>query len=377
VPIDDASREALRGLVARIDLDEYVTRVQRAVEDMPEYQGFVDGQAELDDRGPAGIRWNLETFLRWAIDGGTPRPEELQRLRELIGARAAEGRAPEEGLAVYRRALRAGWEAVLASADERERAALGGAFDVVLEWLEIVSQVFEQAYAEERDALVSTQERRARRLFDLVVGGREADEGQLADALGFRLAERYRPLVAVLAGAPIGAAHLRLAAELRDRGALAISEGRRVVGLAHAPVETGADALLCESEPLPRGELVEALADLRTAADLATAAGERGRVDPDARLPELLLAHSPRLARRLAARVFDPLLTAERPDLVRTVELLAVHGFERSATAAALPVHRNTLLQRIARIEELTGLDLDAPRDRGLVWLAAAARPPR
>ncbi len=372
MPIDDASREALRGLVARIDLDEYAARVQRAIEDMPEYQGFVDGQAQLTDRGPAGIRWNLETFLRWAAEGGAPRPEELERLRQLIGTRAAEGRPPEEGLAVYRRALRAGWEAVLESADERERAALGGAFDVVLEWLEIVSHVFEQAYAEERDALASTQERRARRLFEQIVSG--AGDGQLADALGFRLANAYRPLVAVLAANPTAAGHLQLAAELRERGALATSEGRRVVGVAHEPVDAGASAVLCELEPVPPAELAEALADLRRAAALAAAAGERGRVDPDARLPELLLARSPRLARRLAARVFDPLVAAERTDLVQTLELLAEHGFERGATAAALPVHRNTLLQRVARIEELTGLDLDDPRDRGLVWLAATAR---
>jgi DNA-binding PucR family transcriptional regulator len=28
----------------------------------------------------------------------------------------------------------------------------------------------------------------------------------------------------------------------------------------------------------------------------------------------------------------------------------------------------------VARIEQLTGLDLDDPRDRGAVWLAALAR---
>jgi hypothetical protein len=68
--IDDSSRRVLAGLVGRIDLDDYVARVQRGIEQMPEYRGFVGGQVELDDRGPAGIRWNLEIFLRWATGGG-------------------------------------------------------------------------------------------------------------------------------------------------------------------------------------------------------------------------------------------------------------------------------------------------------------------
>ena len=141
-----------------------------------------------------------------------------------------------------------------------------------------------------------------------------------------------------------------------------------MVGVAHAPVDVGASGVLCEQGPCrPRSwRRRSPTCESRCARGTA---GERGRVDPDVRLPELLLARSPRLARRLAERVFEPLVAAGRPDLVQTLELLAEHGFERGATAAALPVHRNTLLQRIARIEELTGLDLDDPRDRGLVWL--------
>jgi hypothetical protein len=379
VAIDERSREILRALVARIDLDQYVARVQRAIEAMPEYQGFVDGQVDLDDRGPAGIRWNLEIFLRWATDAGPPTPAELEQLRAMIAARAAEGRPPEEGLAVYRRAMRAGWEAVLESADDRERAALGGAFELLLEWLDIVSGVFERAYAEERETLVSQGERRARQLLDRIVAGGdpEGDDERLADALGFDLGASCRPLAAALADGS-AAEHLQLAALLRERGALAISEGRRVVGLAAAPIDTGrldfgGRLTLCEDEA--SDGLAEALDDLRTVVALALAAGERGRVVVDSRLPELMLARSPRIARRLRERVLGPLRATERPDLERTLMLLAAHGFERSAAAAELGIHRNTLAQRTARIEALTGLDLDAADDRGLIWLATQCAP--
>jgi DNA-binding PucR family transcriptional regulator len=56
--------------------------------------------------------------------------------------------------------------------------------------------------------------------------------------------------------------------------------------------------------------------------------------------------------------------------LVRTLDALIEHDFERATTAAALPVHRNTLRDRITRISEISGVDLDHAYGRGLAWLA-------
>jgi DNA-binding PucR family transcriptional regulator len=39
-----------------------------------------------------------------------------------------------------------------------------------------------------------------------------------------------------------------------------------------------------------------------------------------------------------------------------------------------LHVHRNTLRDRIVRISELTGIDLESAEGRGLAWLAWLAR---
>jgi purine catabolism regulator len=60
--------------------------------------------------------------------------------------------------------------------------------------------------------------------------------------------------------------------------------------------------------------------------------------------------------------------------------VLIEHDFEKGRVAAALSVHRNTLRDRIARISELTGVDLERADGRGLAWLAWLARrdsPPR
>lgn len=380
MPIDERAREILESLVARIDIDDYVARVEAGIRDMPEYQGFVDGRAELDDRGRAGIRWNLEMFLRWATEGQPLSREDRARLRDLVGARAAEGRPPEEGLAVYRQAMRVGWEVMLERADEQERAAIGGAFDVLLGWVDVVSRVFEEAYAEERDAHLSQRERRARWLFDRITAQEDSgpEDQHLADILGFRLAGSYRTAVARVPGAS-AAQYLQLAALIRDQGALAVSEGTQVMAVAHDRVDIDRlgfreRLVICEEDAVERAELRDLLGDLQAVTALAVAAGRHGRIDPDHYLLELLLSRSPRLGRRLQSRAFDPLLAADREELVRTLELLAANGFERSATARALPVHRNTLVQWIARIRDLTGLDVDDPVDRVTIWLAARAR---
>ncbi|TML97812.1 MAG: PucR family transcriptional regulator [Actinobacteria bacterium] len=50
------------------------------------------------------------------------------------------------------------------------------------------------------------------------------------------------------------------------------------------------------------------------------------------------------------------------------------HGFERSATALAIPVHRNMLRDRLARIAELTGVDLATAEGCATAWLAWLSR---
>jgi PucR C-terminal helix-turn-helix domain len=381
VPLDDRDREVLRGLIGRLDLEAQVRRVEDGMRDMPEYQRFVadiDGERERD-RGRAAIRWNVETFTRWLADGQLPADAELERLRDLVGVRAAEGRPPEEGLAVYRRGLRLGWDTLHEAATQEERVALSGAVDLFLAWVDLVSKTFTEAYARERDALISQHERRARTLIDRLVT--EAPLGSedlsLADILGFRLAERYRPFVATLPGGSM-AQHTDLAARLRKHAALAATEGRRVIGLAHDPVAWdglgfGPRLLVADGPPTQPVDLDDALQDLRAVARIGEGAGARGRLDPGRYAPELLLHRSPQIAQRLADRVFGPLLRAGRPELAATLRTLAQHGFERTATADALPVHRNTLTHRLARISRLTGLDLDDVDDRGLIWLAARA----
>ena len=116
-------------------------------------------------------------------------------------------------------------------------------------------------------------------------------------------------------------------------------------------------------------ELSEAFDELRTVAEVAVREGRSGPVDADDHVAELLLRRSPRLAKRLRARVYEE-LAAHDPELSRTLDELIEHDFDRGATAAALPVHRNTLTNRLDRVRAITGLDVDTADGRGTLWLA-------
>jgi len=195
-----------------------------------------------------------------------------------------------------------------------------------------------------------------------------------AARLGFDLAAPYCPFTAQLAGAS-ALGHADLASRLRAAGALAFTEGVRVTGLAPPRFSWKAfiddpRLLLAQDPPTARTQLAAAADQLRALIAIAARSGRRGRVRAEEFLPELLLAGAPEIAGRIAARVFGPLDRADAADLAATLRTLAASGFDATAAAAALPVHRNTLLYRVARIEKLTSLSLKDQRDRTLVLLA-------
>jgi DNA-binding PucR family transcriptional regulator len=98
-----------------------------------------------------------------------------------------------------------------------------------------------------------------------------------------------------------------------------------------------------------------------------------GCLKTERHLLEILLAGSPRLAGRMRAQVLEPLAEEDRGELAHTLRALIERRLDRTATSAALHVHRNTLAYRLKRIEEITGLDLGSPRDLTSVYASLAS----
>ena len=83
-------------------------------------------------------------------------------------------------------------------------------------------------------------------------------------------------------------------------------------------------------------------------------------------LLELLLRRAPAIAARMSERVYGGL----SDELMQTLDVLVEQGFDRGRTATALPAHRNTLRNRLDRIRDLTGVDVDEVDGQTLTRLA-------
>ena len=327
-------------------------------------------------------RENVELFFRSILEDKEPTDAELAPFRASARDRAGEGMPLEDLLHAYRLGGRMGWQAITEEATDEERPALLMGAERLMDYVDRVSAVVAQAYLDERQHLVSEEERRLRDLFDCLLadGPLSAVLQELAERLEFPIADSYRPFAGTLPGAA-AYEHADIARTLRGRGLLALTEGDRVSGLAPLDSEEPlgqVDALVAVGEPTPRGQLADALEELRLLVELGRRLGhEGGRLEPDAFVAELLLARSPRLAEVARRRALGPLEEYARKrgsDLIDTLEAFLAADLDRRRAATALHVHPNTLDYRLKRVEELTGLNLAHPDDLTLTALALKQR---
>jgi hypothetical protein len=368
--------EVLGRIVERADLELFTERVLESFWEQPAFQQLHPPREDVR----TWVRWNLDLMIRWLVRGEPPSEQELNVFREHARARAREGFPPDVIPANFRRGARFAWRAMLEAATEDEHSALLESADLFFEYVDRVSRIYSEGYASAVRATAGSAEEIAAGALLRRVEAEESplpEDHRLAERLGFSLERAARPFViAVPDRSP--ERHAELAAKLRQTGALAASEGRRVVGLfaGVAPwrrLQLDPQAVIAHGPPAIGAERGAALEELREVVRLAASDERAGEVDPGEYLAELLLRRSPRIANRLVARLYSP-LDGDHAELARTLDVLIKNNFEKGATAAVLPVHRNTLRDRIARISELTGVDLEATEGRGLAWLAWLAR---
>lgn len=156
-----------------------------------------------------------------------------------------------------------------------------------------------------------------------------------------------------------------------------------VVVLGEAGLVEAAAALRgCCAGRVAVSPVVDGFADVATAHRLAELALRTlpasyvGVVTVPERLPEALLAGSPDTARLLVEHVLGPVLALgdrERETLLATLAAVLAAGGSPTHAAVTLFCHRNTVINRVSRIEELTGRSLCSPQDRLALALAQLA----
>jgi hypothetical protein len=382
---------ALGGVLLN-DLDALADRLLRVlVKREPSY-------AELSRAGHDDLRRivrdNIELCIRW-LAGDLPETVDPQESCRLTGRlRALQGVPLEAVLRAYRVAGRIIWDELMAVS----QGHFGGEYDHAL--LGIGSEIWRLIDASST-ALAGTYQEEARRcsrafgrgqaFLNAILDGGTSDPIMLreaATALGVPLRGALVCVVGLVDSPPdeplrapqdvlaahgiVSSWHLRPA----DLVGLVVLGDRRSSTVLDTlnPAATG---------PVGASPVIHELGELRTAYEMAHMAASTlsgpGLATVDDRLPEALLVNSPQLLGRLLPVAFGELLTVPQPHrrtLLRT--LRALLGCNGSATQAArrLHCHRNTVLYRLQRIEELTSRRLSEPRDRLLLTLGLMALRP-
>ncbi|GAA2734127.1 helix-turn-helix domain-containing protein [Streptomyces nogalater] len=232
------------------------------------------------------------------------------------------------------------------------------------------------AYRQVERQMTWRRENRVRLLAAALLDGtsRIADLPEAAEAL--QLPEQGRYVVVAVAGGrpprPAGPrAHWHTGADV-DYGILLTEDGELP-----DPVVPPAPGTRVGVGNVVRG--LAAIGDARAQADLALSLcpAEGGTVRLAEQLPAAMVVSAPELAASLTERVLGPLAGLEPADAEVLVETLATWlACDGSAQRAGerLYCHRNTVLNRLRRYEQLTGRSLARPSDVVEISLALTAR---
>lgn len=371
---------------------------------------------------PAGLRDDLWQMchiglghgMEAILDPGGGRTD-LEWAERLGRRRAEQGQPLDRLLRSYRLAGKIFWEAVVETVGQEEPAHVPTLIrHATRTWSAIDEQSSTAAAAYHRTEydLLRRSEERTRAVVDALLEGQGVDGGLLATAgevLG--LPEQGRYAVVVLgqadppgspgspgspdpsgpsgpSGRPGGADRPGAAGPVEAGGMRFIWRMRADTQVALVALGTaGLDELIETLRPQARAHagvspVVCTLAELGTARWLAELAlrtcwsAEPEIALLDRRLPGALVVSQPRLAGRLGRTVLGPLYEldpAYRDVLLATLTTWLQCDGSASRAAARLYCHHNTVLNRLRRIERLTGRLLSRPNDLAEVVLALSA----
>lgn len=341
---------------------------------------------------PRDEHWKqISEAMRYGIEAFAARRSDLRKdlaYAEELGRRRAEQGLPLDLLLyAYRRAGRLTWDALLDIVTEDEPDALpvlartAGAM-----WAGIEQQAAATAEAYRAGELEMRRrsDERVQALLDALLEGDAAPGLAARAAAGLDLPEQGRYAVVVLPVDRRDSVHrVTSAGGMRLFWRMRAEQELAVVALGSSSLDELA-AELADRCPGPGGigPVVGGLAELGRARRLAETAlatcgaEERALVRLSERLPTALVVRQPELAGELVQAVLGPLLEldpADRAVLLETLDAWLTAEGSAGRAATRLYCHRNTVFNRLRRLEHLTSRSLSRPRDLIALTLAVDA----
>lgn len=357
----------------------------------------------------------LDLFLATAREARPATAEELRRVAQLGILQARSSQSVEPILAAYRIAARVAWEEILRAwrgHPEATPEAIMLTANYVFAALDQVAAEVTKTYLHAREQHMQRGTRARARLFHALISDNFDSELELQkQALALNMPIAATGYVAVVSklvvgngdGARGGESLVEVAASLDSpRGAMHhvtdpstmvtlwpadssndVEAARQFVtrlhkeavdrsGPARARVRAGIGGYHAGLRGISRSYL-EAQQAIEAGRKLRPEAVAHGH---DEVIPHLVLAQNPMLAERFVAHTLGPLLdpkTRSREQLLQTLEAYLANGSVKDA-AAALNLHRHTVLYRLDKLRELLGADFDAPAGRLRLQLALDLR---
>ncbi|MFC9790796.1 PucR family transcriptional regulator [Rhodococcus sp. NPDC127528] len=348
--------------------DELVARIVAAEQD------YADASLLTPEQLRSACRDNLSSMLA-NLDGTAP--------VRLESARAAGRMKAEQGvsLAALLHAFRLGgrliWEELMARSDGRASRWLLDMAAQVWALVDVYSDAASDAYRVAADVRAREDAEARRLLVRTLFADHGANPAGAADAVrAFRIPDRAAFAVVSVEDAPSCPSAEALQSELRTAGVDSVwdteVDGR--IGLlwagTAATLDAGVRALgrlgagrvgvsLDFGRPGGIGEAVDQARQARRCV-LDGAAATRYDSVP---VP-LLMIRQPDAGQLVARQVLGPVLalpSGDRESLLTTLEAWFAARGSTTAAAARLHYHRNTVLYRLRRIQELTGRDFADP----------------
>ncbi|MEV0091099.1 helix-turn-helix domain-containing protein [Streptomyces sp. NPDC050738] len=354
---------------------------------------------QFDLAVPRDEHWQqISEALRYGIEAiAAPRsaPRRDLAYAEELGRRRAEQGLPLDLLHhAYRHAGYLVWNELLAIVAEKEPEALTVLVHTAAQmWAAVDRQAttVAEAYRSTEQELNRRSDERVQALLDALLEGRAAPGLAARAAAGLDLPEQGRYAVVVLRVERQGgretfhrvtaAPGMRFFWRMRtdcEVGVIALGD---TAGLSELAEVLGGRC----AGPGGISPVVEGLADLGLARRLAETAlrtcapdgsAGSGIVRLDERLPAALVVSQPELAERLVTDVLGPLLEldpADRAVLLETLDVWLECEGSAGRAASRLYCHRNTVFNRLRRLEHLTARSLSRPRDLITLTLALDA----
>jgi sugar diacid utilization regulator len=347
----------------------------------------------------------LDLFLAAAREARPATNEELRRVAQLGILQARSSQSVEPILSAYRIAARVAWDAILAAwrgHPEATPEAVMLTANYVFTALDQVAAEVTKTYLHAREQHLQRGTRAQARLFhalisdnfdselelqkqalalnmpivptgyvvavcNLIVGNRDSERGgqalaDVASSLETPRGEIHHatdPSTLVVLWPAESVANVDSA---RQFVAQLQEEAMRRSGAARARVRAGIGGYHPGLRGISRSYLE---------AQQAIEAGRKLRPEGvvhrhDELIPHLVTAQNPRLAERFVVHSLGPLMDRKlrnREQLLETLEAYLIRGSVKEA-AAALGLHRHTVLYRLDKLRELLGGDLDEPAAR-------------